>query len=164
MRNGSVPKKTGKMRKDPPRNKRAESVRLRVLDSENLAWKISHFRQYRNLTAKNPINMRQRQRPHQHLAMTSHPETAVRTNPKWMRCDAFYMPMEVCIYPCLFSSFSTAQLQGGYYFGSVDQERFVLFGCLRMISPSHFSKGIVSSALPARYVDASSVSGKVSEA
>src|SRR5216684_2537897 len=109
MPNGLVPKKTGKMRKDAPRNRRAEIIQRRVSDFAILAWKASRFHQHSNLRAKNLINPNQHRLQHRHLAMTSHP--AARTNPKWMRCDAFYMLMEVWICPCLFPSFSNVEIQ-----------------------------------------------------
>src|SRR6267154_6228620 len=102
MPNGSVPKKIGKMREDVLRNKRAETIQRRVSDFAILAWKISRFHQYRNRRAKNLMDLLQHRLQHRHLVMTSHPGTAARTNPKWMRCDAFYMPTEVWIFSCLF--------------------------------------------------------------
>lgn len=119
-----MPKKIGKMRNGAPRNRRHESARP-VLGPAILAQKITHFRQYRNLRAKELMNrLRRRQ-----MAMTTHPETPARTNPKWMRCDAFYMHMEVWTSLCLFPVVLKVQIQGGYYFGSVDQERSVFFEC-----------------------------------
>src|SRR5260370_7407853 len=109
MPNGLVPKKTGKMRKDAARNRRAEILQRRVSDFAILAWKASRFHQHSNLRAKNLINPNQHQLQHRHLAMMSHP--AARTNPKWMRFDAFYIPMQLLLFPCLFPSLSNVSTQ-----------------------------------------------------
>ena len=52
-----------------------------------------------------------------------HHETVERTNLRWTKCDAFYIPTEVWI-PSLETIVGlTFYVPGGYYFGSVDQER-----------------------------------------
>jgi hypothetical protein len=57
-----------------------------------------------------------------HLVIPSRPEIVARISPKWMIYDAFYMLMEVCIHLRPLCR-SQIRIQGGYYFGSVDQER-----------------------------------------
>ena len=45
------------------------------------------------------------------------------TNRSWTRCDVFYMPMEVWFPSSRDDCWLTLYVLGGYYFGSVDQER-----------------------------------------
>jgi len=92
--------------------------------------------------------------------MTSHPGTAARTNPKWMRCDAFYMPTEVWIFPAfpvVLKSRNKAAIISVVW---IRKGPLSLNTHIRFHRNVFRSKDIASSALPARYVDVSLVRGK----
>jgi hypothetical protein len=60
------------------------------------------------------------------------PKITVNINRRWTSSAVFFTFMEVCSMGCLSSSFSL--YAGGYYFGSVDQERYSIQRFARKIN------------------------------
>ena len=67
------------------------------------------------------------------------------TLPKWMKCGVCYISMVVCAWLPLESPGLT-MIVGGYYFGSIDQQRFVEYVSLLRVS-SQFGIGTACNAM-----------------
>jgi hypothetical protein len=82
-----------------------------------------------------------------------------RTLPRWMSCSVYCGHTEIWTrtrsVPVLLGAYCVHFMQGGYYFGSVDQERYSTIA-MRFACSSHGPEnaGIWSSVTCARYMDA----------